>query len=401
MIGVLSAVLFARLPAAGAERRVFAWTHEREDEAAAQLRAHPSVVDGVYLGYCGVHINTTIPTRPFLYVTDYYDAPRCKAIRDVAAEQGLELHIWLDMANSAKTIAKGSEADMDMSALVETSVEAAQKYGWAGLNFDDESETCPRRDRGAFAGWLSAVNAWAAGLADNGLKLTVDIQSLTCSTCSPWPKCMEEPPETREEEYAHLAELLSASPVHRWIEMDTYHGQLGYFYDQLDFYASHLPRERLGVGMLPNANPTNHDQTLARFHSIGLLDVPEVDIFKLPLDDDVVTEYFPALWKWKTRCRGCNGGELACWGANSGDACAHAFTNQTSAKSSARLEAPHHPQPAAEPAVEPAVQAAAQPAGEPALKTIRKSPVLQAKQAAPEPGKNAAAFLNRSNRHFS
>ena len=75
---------------------------------AAQLRAHPSVVDGVYLGYCGVHINTTTPTRPFLYVTDYYDAPRCKAIRDVTEELGLELHIWLDMANSAKTIAKGS-----------------------------------------------------------------------------------------------------------------------------------------------------------------------------------------------------------------------------------------------------------------------------------------------------
>merc|ERR1719261_2322163 len=187
------------------------------------------------------------------------------------------------MANSAKTIAKGKEAEMDMSALVATTVEAAQKHGWAGVNFDDESETCPRRDAAEFEGWLSAVGAWASGLEEHGLKLTVDIQALTCSTCSPWPACLEEPAETR----------LAA-------------------------------RERLGVGMLPNANPTNHDQTLARFHSIGLLDVPEVDIFKLPLNDAIAEEYFPALWKWKTKCDGCPQGALDCWGA-AGAACAQAF----------------------------------------------------------------------------
>ena len=148
-----------------------------------------------------MHVNTTTPTRPYLYVTDYYDAPRCRAIRDVTKELGLELHIWLDMANSAKTIAKGKEAEMDMSALVATTVEAAQKHGWAGVNFDDESETCPRRDAAEFEGWLSAVGAWASGLEEHGLKLTVDIQSLTCSTCSPWPACLEEPAETLVERF--------------------------------------------------------------------------------------------------------------------------------------------------------------------------------------------------------
>jgi hypothetical protein len=426
---------------------------------AAQLRAHPTVVDGVYLGYCGVHVNTTTPTRPYLYVTDYYDAPRCRAIRDVTKELGLELHIWLDMANSAKTIAKGKEAEMDMSALIATTVEAAQKHGWAGVNFDDESETCPRRDAAEFEGWLSAVGAWASGLEEHGLKLTVDVQALTCSTCSPWPACLEEPAETRLAEYERLGELFRTSPVHRWIEMDTYHGQLGYFYDQLDFYATHLPRERLGVGMLPNANPTNHDQTLARFHSIGLLDVPEVDIFKLPLNDAIAEEYFPALWKWKTKCDGCPQGALDCWGA-AGAACAQAFLNQSSSYLTARAD----PQPAAQteaqavqpadkprpktegkhfagsraartlpsqiagragkgeatersvegkkpttagetlpPGAAPGVQAPAQQAGEPAawrpaLETMRKSAGLPATAHRAE---ESAAFLTRSRRHFS
>ena len=212
--------------------------------------------------------------------------------------------------------------------------------------------------------------------------------------------------------------------------------------------------------MLPNANPTNHDQTLARFHSIGLLDVPEVDIFKLPLNDAIAEEYFPALWKWKTKCDGCPQGALDCWGA-AGAACAHAFMNQTSSYLTAQAD----PQPAAQteaqlavrsadnprpktegmhpagsraartlpsqiaarasngeatersvegekpttagdilpPAAEPGVQAPAgrtgQPAaGRPALKTMRKSAELPATGHRAE---KSAAFLTRSRWHFS
>jgi hypothetical protein len=310
---MLAAAVLAALAAASPPRRVLAWTHEKEAEAAAQLRANPGIFDGIYVGYCGVHINTTVPTRPRLYVTDYYNSDRCRTITEAAKELKIELHMWIDMENSAKTIAHGQEEEMDMSDLIASTVEAAQQHGWAGINFDDESETCPRKDPVAFRHWVNAVSAWATGVQQHGIQFSADVQSLTCSSCSPWPACLDAPATERHEAYTEISELLNASSVARWIEMDTYIGELGYFYDQLDFYAAHVPVGRLGVGVLPNANPTNHDQTIGRFHSLSLLDVAEIDVFKLPLGEAQAAEYFPALWKWKTHCRDCSDAALACW----------------------------------------------------------------------------------------
>jgi len=310
---VLAALALSEPPAARG-RRLFAWTHENEAEAAQQLRDHPGLFDGIFVGYCGVHINTTDPLKPHLHVTDYYNAPRCRAVTDAAKELGVELHMWLDMENSAKTFPPGQEAQVDVTALIDSTVAAAREHGWAGVNFDDESETCPRRSPERFAGWVQSVNAWAAGVQAQGVQFTADIQALTCSVCEPWPACLDRENETYAAEYDHIQALMTESPVQRWIEMDTYYGGLGHFYDNLDFYSKRIPREKLGVGIMPNANPTNHDQTIARFHSISLLEVDEVDLFKLPLTKAAGEEYFPVLAKWKNRCGDCRGGgELSCW----------------------------------------------------------------------------------------
>ena len=49
-------------------------------------------------------------------------------------------------------------------------------------------------------------------------------------------------------------------------------------------------------------------------------------MFKLPLEEAMAKEYFPALQKWKTGCSACpkDAGELACWG-KAGKGCANSF----------------------------------------------------------------------------
>lgn len=297
-------------------RRVLAWTYENEAEAAQQLREEPGLFDGVYVGGCGVNINNTDPLRPTLYVTKHYRSTPCATITSAVKELGLELHIWLGMDNSANTIPHGREHEVDMTNLVASSVAAAKEHGWAGINFDDESETCPRRSEAAFKAWVDAQSTWARGLEEQGIQLSSDVQSLSCTSCSPWPACLESAPHP--EGYAAVGEAIKGSAVHRWIEMDTYYGTLPYFYDQLDFYLEHVPLAKLGVGVLPNANPTDEDRTVARIYALAAHDVPEIDVFRLPLEAEVKQWYFPALRKWKTRCKecACGGGvcgELACW----------------------------------------------------------------------------------------
>lgn len=295
-------------------RRVFAWTHKDEEESAAQIAEQHPLFDGIFVGFCGLHIEGNA-SRPTLRVGPYYESDRCRVITSKVQELGLELHMWVDVQQS-RNFLRG-DGPHDMSELVATIAAEAKRRNWTGIQIDDESETCPRRDRDAMRYWIQQMNRLAEGLHEHQLQLTAAVQSLSCTSCSPWPACLKASDGHDLAWYQELSQLLISSPVDRWLEMDTYYSTLPYFYDNLDFYNKEMfggHPERWGAGVLPNANPTDDDQTLARFHAFETSGVLEIDVFKLPLKPNKAMRYYTQLHKWKRGRADCGtSGVLSYW----------------------------------------------------------------------------------------
>lgn len=92
--------------------------------------------------------------------------------------------------------------------------------------------------------------------------------------------------------------------------MDTYYFSTGRVLDALDFYATRVPLEKLGVGLSSREHTPNEDGFVARFHALRSAGVREVDMFVLPNNET----WLPWLRKWKNDCRGCpSSGALSCW----------------------------------------------------------------------------------------
>lgn len=249
-------------------------------------------------------VDTTTPTSPRLRLDQDEYQRRCGELAAIAREEGVELQMWLTPGESSQILhaTRDVSQTVDVTALVESSAALAKKHGWSGINFDDEAQDCPRVGMQDLEHWLTAVDAWAVGMHSHGLKLTVDIQFLTCSV-------FHEP--NKLELYPQLAAMYSNTSVDEWLEMDTYYGDLGFFYDNLDFYVKYMPRSVLGIGQLPNAHPQPLELDMARFYAIDKADVPLLGIFRLPVQD---VDFLRLVRKWRTRCQGCQDqGVLTCW----------------------------------------------------------------------------------------
>ena len=85
------------------------------------------------------------------------------------------------------------------------------------------------------------------------------------------------------------------------------------FLDALDWHAENVALGKLGVGMMnrvvgsPGGGITQNGWA-ARFHAIKASKVTQLDIFLLPIDDELLQW----LWRWKTKEKHCpNGGVLS------------------------------------------------------------------------------------------
>lgn len=290
------------------DRRVVVWygpdrPTEEEEVSLSQLKMNSSLFDAVYAAGCGIDVNTSDPLVPRLVVNATEYDQKCGKLRDAVLETGHELQMWLSPSISRKIMPLGKAvAQVDVSELVASSVALAQEYGWSGINYDDEQQGCPRQDPEELGSWLSAVDKWATGMHEHKLTLSVDVQFLTCSVAKEKKKL---------ELYPELCDKFAKTAVAEWIEMDTYVGGLDYFYDNLDFYTACMPKDTLGIGMLPNAHPQDRDRNLARFYAIDKSEARMIGIFRMPVQDE---EFLKMLRKWKTRCAGCvDAGVLSCW----------------------------------------------------------------------------------------
>mmetsp|Transcript_4373 Transcript_4373/g.10194 ORF Transcript_4373/g.10194 Transcript_4373/m.10194 type:complete len:167 (-) Transcript_4373:60-560(-) len=139
-----------------------------------------------------------------------------------------------------------------------------------------------------------------------GLKLSVDVQSLTCSTCVPWPECLpthaKSPGSDLQPALMRIRRMLGRSQVHRWIEMDTYYYNFDFFQTNLDWYSQWLiPDSKIGLGICPNheCNPTDANQTKTRLDAVERTSIAEIDIWRLPLDAHASEVWVPRLREWK------------------------------------------------------------------------------------------------------
>jgi len=292
-----------------ADRRVVAWfgpDHSPDDQTAVieQLESNRDVFDAIYAGGCGLRVDSSTPTAPRLILPDesLYEK-RCGKLSRAVQAAGLEMQMWIYPSDSAKIFDATRHNSVDVSELVASSTELCKKYGWAGINYDDERDGCPRRNTIEFDNWLTAVDSWAQGMHQHGLKLTVDIQYVTCT--------IARNNTNRLAGYDALSAKYARTKVDEWLEMDTYYGNLDFFYDNLDYYLRYFPSSTLGIGMLPNANPQDLDHNIARFHALHRANTSIIAIFRVPVKDDV---FLRLLRKWKTRCKHCpDEGVLTCW----------------------------------------------------------------------------------------
>jgi len=94
------------------------------------------------------------------------------------------------------------------------------------------------------------------------------------------------------------------------MEMDTYYFTLSRYLDAFEWYSENLPAKQLGVTIANKDvnNLTRPDEYIARAHAWhGSPSLEWINAFDMPVDD----EWREALWRWKTRCEGCQ--EMACF----------------------------------------------------------------------------------------
>merc|ERR1711935_371052 len=108
-------------------------------------------------------------------------------------------------------------------------------------------------NRTDFLKFCALMNSFADGLHAHGLTFSTDVQWVTQAYGSK--------PNTE------LDALLGAGRA-KWITMDTYYYTTGRVIDALDFYATRVPSERLGVGMASTEATPNYDGFVARFHGL-------------------------------------------------------------------------------------------------------------------------------------
>ena len=268
--------------AVAATRRVTAWAygrhaHERDGVLAELARWH---LDDIYLGDCGANVawcDGDDCTRVVCEGSRIGNgAPWCEAETLVRGAAG-RWRLVLDEAEYALcgpmiAAARSSKTRVhmlirylppDAPALAADLRALAATNGWAGINVDDESDGCPRRDWAEFEVWVRGLGE----LASSGVEVSADVQYLSC---------VKQSHGTYERE---LRPLLASVPV-TWVEMDTYFGELDYFNGQLRYYTHFVPLRQLGVGIYPTGFPNmSRPGFLARLCLFEAEDVRHVSVF--------------------------------------------------------------------------------------------------------------------------
>jgi hypothetical protein len=180
------------------------------------------------------------------------------------------------------------------TAYVEAFAAVAKKEGWAGFNLDWEGPGTTG-NRSNFLNFCALMNEFADGLHAHGLSFSTDVQWVT------------QPYGSKPN--SELDALLGAGRA-KWITMDTYYYSTARVLDALDFYATRVSVDRLGVGMSSFEATPSYDGFVARFHALRSAGIREVDMFAMPTNET----WLPWLRKWKNQCKGCpSGGALSCF----------------------------------------------------------------------------------------
>lgn len=308
----LLACAAASLGTASVDRRVFAWASGGSaSKAAAQLRNSTwrGLIDGVH-SFCGVSF-----TSANISVNETQLAS-CDVLQQACEEVGAEFHVALGTVPEA--------AISNPAPFIASAKTLAAKHRWRGFNIDDESSCAPRSTLANLTQYVGFLNALAEGLAgmDPPVRVTADIQAIfgveNCTlpgSCRPCPAVgPHQPPHCpcaaapmRIVPDARVGELLSASRVDRWVEMDDYYFTTARFLDALDWHVENIALDKLGVGMMNRAD-ISQDEWAARFHALKHARVTQLDIFVMPVADELLQW----LWRWKTKEQHCpNGGILS------------------------------------------------------------------------------------------
>lgn len=197
----------------------------------------------------------------------------------------------------------------------------------AGIHFDEETECAPRATLKNFTRWLQVMDdlSDAVHYAGGFAEITVAVQAIFGIEDAPYVKnrpCLQAPWRYRTD--PKLLELLRASKIDRWIEMDTYYFSLARYLDALGWYRDALPCNSNGLCTLgvavANADVNklaSPDEYLARAHAwhgakqdaFGRVqsELDWLNVFMMPVDD----AWRDHLWRWKTFCEGCE--DKACF----------------------------------------------------------------------------------------
>ena len=288
------------------DRRLMAWVGGDVDNDRAQyggmaavvqqLQTNPGLFTGV-MGFCGWAFD---PHGRF-YTKNVTKYGQCAGtVNDTSTPilGGADLFAELKRQQMEFQPVIGLDdpyaAMKNMTPYVESFAAAAKQHGWAGFNLDWEGANTTGTEQ-AFVNFVQLNNAFADGLAAHGLRYSTDVQWVT-----EW---------TGGKPTAELDALLGAGRA-KWITMDTYYYSTGRVLDALDFYATRVSHEHLGIGMSSFEGPPNADGFAARFHALRSYGIQEVDMFAMPTTET----WMPWLRKWKNDCRGClNGGVLSCF----------------------------------------------------------------------------------------
>lgn len=297
------------------KRKIFAWASPKT-ETIAQLRNETwkGIFDGVH-ATCGVTIVTN--KAEVEMVANETVFRECASLKSAIQSEAGEFHVW---TNGVPQILLENKSLR--SHFFESAVNLAHKHGIQGYSMDDETDCAPRSVLTNFTLWAEFASEFADALhaATPAIQLSAAVQAMFGiqdvpykPSCTPHesPGCSQacnKPPW----EYTpdpRVGMLMSNSSMDRWIEMDTYYFSTQRYLDALDWYASAVSQDRLGIAVM-NRDDITEDGYVARFHALDKSGADWLNIFMLPASD----AWLPYLRRWKTRCAACpNRGALSCY----------------------------------------------------------------------------------------